>query len=238
MQINELQKNMTNEVVKDIGQKQNNFIETAIGKAVDFGLDVGIKAIAPNFIEEQVIDIKDNIFKHGLKEGIRTTVEDTVSAGKELMGIVKGGFIDTNQMKDVANSKDLLKSISGLIDFALNKVKPNGELTQTIISGIKGGKDLIVGNISNNIEDTFQNQYNKLNNVNTYINNWEKSYSQKDFSKMNKEYNKIVNEMEELAPIENIIIKANSIENLHNIIKNNGQNFNLTQNQLELINKF
>ena len=237
MEINELEKNISNEVKQDVEQKQKDFLGTAVGKAVDFGLDVAISALAPNFIENQVIDIKNNIFEHGLGDGIKKTVEDTVSAGKELMGIVKGGFTDISQMKDIAKSNNLLESVSGLIDFALDKVKPSGNLSQTIISGLKGGKDLIVGNISNNIDETFEKQFDKLNNLNTYVNKWEKSYQEKDFNKMDKEYNKIINEMEDLAPLENIIIKANNIENIHSIIKNNGHDFNLTQNQLELINK-
>lgn len=237
MEINALEKNITNQINQEIGKKQNNFLETTIGKAVDFGLDIGIRAIAPDFIEEQVIDVKNNIFQHGITDGVKKTVEETVNAGKELVGIVQGGFTDISQIKDIAKSNNLLESLSGLVDFALDHVKPNGNLTQTMISGLKGGKDLIVGNISNNIDKTFENQYNKIYKVNQHINNWEKYYLEKDFTKMEKEYKNIINKMGELVPLENIILKARNIENVHNLIKNNGQDFNLSQNQLELVKK-
>lgn len=54
---------------------------------------------------------------------------------------------------------------------------------------------------------------------------------------MEKEYNKIEKELENLAPIEKTISQARIIENLHNLIKNNGQNFNLSQEQLHLAEK-
>ena len=40
-----------------------------------------------------------------------------------------------------------------------------------------------------------------------------------------------------LAPIEKMINEARTIQNLHNLIKNNGQDFNLTQEQIELAKK-
>ena len=54
---------------------------------------------------------------------------------------------------------------------------------------------------------------------------------------MEKEYNKIKKEFKNLAPIEKTINEAKIIENLHNLIKNNGQDFNLSKEQLELAEK-
>jgi len=54
---------------------------------------------------------------------------------------------------------------------------------------------------------------------------------------MDKEYKKIEKEINNLIPIEKTISDVRTIENLHNLIKNNGQDFNLTQEQLELAEK-
>ena len=54
---------------------------------------------------------------------------------------------------------------------------------------------------------------------------------------MEKEYKKIEKQLKEIAPIENIINNARKIEVLHNLIKNNGKNFNLSKEQLELAEK-
>ena len=60
MDINELEKN--NNLENDIKQENNqkNFLETALGKTINFAIDIGIRAILPDFIEEQVINLKDN----------------------------------------------------------------------------------------------------------------------------------------------------------------------------------
>ena len=54
---------------------------------------------------------------------------------------------------------------------------------------------------------------------------------------MEKEYKKIKTEINYLAPIEKMINKARTNENLHMLIKNNGQDFNLTKEQIELAEK-
>ena len=54
---------------------------------------------------------------------------------------------------------------------------------------------------------------------------------------MEKEYNKIEKEIKNLAPIEKIIDNVKIIENLHTLIKNNGKNFNLTKEEIELAEK-
>jgi len=41
-------------------------------------------------------------------------------------------------------------------------------------------------------------------------------------------------ELKELIPMENTIKEARTIENLHNLIKNNGKDFNLSTEQQEL----
>ena len=69
------------------------------------------------------------------------------------------------------------------------------------------------------------------------MNNWKENFKDKNFGKMEKEYNKIEKILETLAPLEEIINQARIIGNIHNLIKNNGQNFNLNQEQLALAEK-
>ncbi len=52
---------------------------------------------------------------------------------------------------------------------------------------------------------------------------------------MQIEYEKIREKMKEIAPIEKTLNTVNVIENLHKLIKNNGKNFNLTQEEIELV---
>ena len=54
---------------------------------------------------------------------------------------------------------------------------------------------------------------------------------------MTKEYNKLEKQLKNIAPIEKIINESRTIEILHNLIKNNGQNFDLSKEHLELAEK-
>ena len=51
---------------------------------------------------------------------------------------------------------------------------------------------------------------------------------------MEREYQKIKSKLNELMPLENTIKEARTIENIHEIIKNNGQKFELDENQIKL----
>lgn len=52
-----------------------------------------------------------------------------------------------------------------------------------------------------------------------------------------KEYKKLEKQIKDIAPIEKTINEAKTIEVLHNLIKNNGQNFNLSSEELEVVEK-
>ena len=99
---------------------------------------------------------------------------------------------------------------------------------------IKKGKNVILDNVSKNIEETFTNQLEGIEKLSKYENNWKNYYKEKDFDGMEREYQKIKSKLNELMPLENTIKEARTIENIHEIIKNNGQNFELDENQIKL----
>ena len=65
-----------NNLQNDLGQ--NNFLESVIGKTINTGIDIGIRALLPDYIENQVIDLKDNLIQYGLKDGIKKSIEDAI----------------------------------------------------------------------------------------------------------------------------------------------------------------
>ena len=56
---NLLNNNLTNEKKLNIGESQNNFLESMLGKTINFGLDIGLRALLPNVVEDIVIEIKN-----------------------------------------------------------------------------------------------------------------------------------------------------------------------------------
>ena len=140
-------------------------------------------------------------------------------------------------MQSAIEQGGLIDGISSLLDTVVDKVNQKGIINYNIANTIKQGKNIILDSIENNIEDKFNEQYTGLENIEKYINNWKKDFNNKDFEAMEKDYSKIEKELNNLVPLEKTINQARTIENLHNLIKNNGQDFNLNQEQLALAQK-
>ena len=239
MEINNLEKNdkieLSNNLINENTQK--NFLETTLGKTINTAVDIGIRALLPNFLEDQIINLKDNLLEYGLKDGIKKTIDDTIDLGKSAIGIVTGNFENVSQMQSAIKTGGLIDGMSTLLDTVVDKVKDAGLINSTVARTIKQGKNVILNNMESNIEESFQKEYDAIENVNKYISNWKEYFNSKDFNNMEKEFEKIEKQLEKIAPIEKTINEARTVELLHNLIKNNGQKFDLTQEQLELVEK-
>lgn len=228
----EVENQITNDV--SIENKQRNFLQTNIGKAVNTGLNIGLRYILPDVIEDQVIEIKDSFLQNGFKEGIQTAIDSAINFGKSAIGIVTGNFENVQQMQTAVKSGGIIDGISNVLNFTINKVVNSGKIPYALGSAIKTGKNAILNNITKNIESEFENQVNQIEKLNKYTNNWKDYFNNKDFDGMQREYDKIRGKMKEIVPIENTIKTARVVENLHKLIKNNGKNFDLTSEELEL----
>ena len=226
--------NLNNNLELKNNNEQNNFLNTTLGKAIDNGIDIGLRCLLPDYIENQVIELKDNLINYGLKDGISKTVESVIDTGKSIIGIVTGNFENISQVKSAIKSGGIIDSISDLLDDIFDKVRDSGKVNDTIMDLIENGKDSILNNIENNIEDSLNKQIESIEDLEDYITNWKEDYNNKDFNSMEKEYKKIKNELKDLIPIQNTLNDANTIEILHNLVKNNNGNFNLSKEELEL----
>lgn len=239
MEINSIEQNnnieLNNKIINE--ESQRKFLESTLGKTINTAVDIGLRAILPDFFEEQIINVKDNLLNYGLKEGVTKTIDDAVDLGKSAVGIFTGNFKSLSQMQSAIENGGIIDGISSLLDTVVDKVRKAGLINNTVAKTIKQGKNIILNNVESNIETTFNKQYKALDNTNKYINNWKNCFENKNFDGMEKEYKKIEKQLKEIAPIERIINNARTIEVLHNLIKNNGQDFNLSKEQLELAEK-
>ena len=237
MEINKIENkvNLDNKIINS--NDQTNFLETALGKTINTGIDIGIRALLPDFIDEQIINIKDNLLNYGLKDGITKTIDDAIELGKSAIGIFTGDFENVSQMQSAIQAGGLIDGISSLLDTVVNTVNQKGIINYNIANTIKQGKNIILDSIENNIEEKFKEQNTEIENIEKYMKNWKKDFNNKNFNGMEQEYSKIEKVLNNLAPLEKIITQARTIENLHNLIKNNGQDFNLNQEQLALAEK-
>lgn len=220
-----------------IGEIQNNCLKSEFGKIVNSALDVGIRAIFPDVVEDQIINLKDNIYEFGIKEGIGQTVEDIVDFGKSTMGILTNDFESISQAQKAISNGGTLDKISDLLDSGINNLKDSKKIDSNTAKTLKKEKNAILNNIEKNIETSFSNQINNLEKLEKYISNWNKYFESQDFSGMEKEFNKMKKVIDSLLPTENILVDYRTIENLHTLIKNNGKNFELSEEEISLAYK-
>lgn len=135
--------------------------------------------------------------------------------------VKKGGIID---------------GISEVIDNVLGSATKNELILKGTGRLIKKGKNAILDTISTNIEEKFMQEMNSLEKVSKYISNWKNYYNLKDIEGMEKEYKKIKTQMDTIMALDSTISEAKKIENVHNLIKNKGKDYELSEEEKKLIN--
>lgn len=214
--------------------EQKNFLDTTLGKVVNTAVDLGLRWVLPDFVENQVIDVKNSLIRGGLKEGIDKAIDSAVELGKSVTGIFTGKFENVSQAQNAVKNGGIIDGISDALDTALSFTSKQGWIPREVTSMIRQGKNVILDNVSNHIETEFVSQLNSIEKLGKYENNWRNYFQAQNFEGMEREYQKIKDRLKEVLPIEQTIKQAKQIENLHLLIKNNGQDFNLSQEQLEL----
>lgn len=232
----EIDNNLSNNKNEISDNEQKSFLESTLGQVVDSALDVGLRMVLPDIIEDGVIEVKDALLKEGLKEGVTTAIDGAVNLGKSILGIFTGNFENVSQARDAVKTGGIIDGISDVLDTVINKTKEKGIINENITELITNGKDAILNNVSNKIEEEFSSQIELVDQLSKNEENWKECFNNKDFEGMEKEIKEIEDNLNKLLPMENTLKEARTIENLHNLIKNNGQNFNLSSEEMELAN--
>lgn len=179
----------------NLEKNQNYFINNIIGKAINTGIDIGIRAVMPDIIEEQIINIKNNLMNYGLKDGISKTIDETISLGKSALGIVTGNFESISQMNNVIKNGGILDSLSDVIELTLNKMVQKGAINTDVSRIIKQGKNTILNSIESSIDKSLANQQETAERLEKALYNWKEDYNNHDFNSMEKEFKKIEKEL-------------------------------------------
>ena len=168
-----------NEITKNIDSKlkdlQENFLQTDIGKAINTAIDIGLKAILPDLIEDQIIDIKNIIFENGFESGINEVINSSINTGKSLIGIVTGEFENISQIQLAVKNGGILDKVSELLDYAIDIANKKELIDTTTMSLIKNGKNTLISSISNKIEETLTNQLKAVEKIEKYSKKWNES---------------------------------------------------------------
>ena len=231
-----LNNNLVNNSLSKIEEKSQNFFETNLGQVVNNAIDFGIRAILPNWLENDIIDIKNSVFNEGFKEGVQLAINKAIDMGKAIEGIFTGNFESVSQIKAVIKSGGLLDTLSKLLDSVIEFAKEEKIINTSTARLIKSNKIIIMQNIENCIDNSLLEQTEAIGKIDGYIEKWKDYFEKEDFTNMKKIYNKIEKQMESLVPIQSVLDKVEYVENLQQLIENNGKIFQLTEEEMELAN--
>ena len=189
-----------------------------------------------DFKHKEVINIKDAIIEGGLKEGFEELKNSGNTLKSSIQGLISGEFKSIEEMKLVTKNGGILDCISFIIDKGISTLSKYTNIDPTVLNILDSSKDLLVDQVSNDIEDKFGKQLEYLEKLENYCDKWKNAYNEKDIEQMNKQYKRIKSYEGKVIQITQILDKVKTIENINSLV-NNSNNFKLSSDELELAKK-
>ena len=189
--------------------------------ALNFGVDLGLKALLPDLIEDQVIDIKNSILEGGFKEGVNTLVKKVNEFKNSITGIFTGNFNNIEEIHTATKQGGIIKTVSKGLSKGIDAGVKSRAIPKSVGSIIKAGKTTILNEFNSSLESQMKKEMKKFDTLNDLNKKWYDALDQRDFNKMTKYTEKISELSKDLVKFSNIIEETKKIEELHNFIKEN-----------------
>ena len=220
------EKNLNNQLTNDIknneiSKNQNDFIGNMFKNAINFGVDLGLKSLLPDLIEDQVIDIKNSILEGGFKEGVNTLMKKVNEFKNSITGIFTGNFNNIQEINTATKQGGIIKTVSKGLSKGIDAGVKSGIIPKSIGGILKAGKTTMLNEFSNSLESQMRKEIQKFDTINDLNKKWYDALDQRDFDKMTKYTEKISALSKDLVKFSNIINETKKIEELHNFIKEN-----------------
>lgn len=220
------EKNLNNQLTNDIktneiSKNQNDFIGNMFKNAINFGVDLGLKSLLPDLIEDQVIDIKNSILEGGFKEGVDTLMKKVNEFKNSITGIFTGNFNNIQEINTATKQGGIIKTVSKGLSKGIDAGVKSGIIPKSIGGILKAGKTTMLNEFSNSLESQMRKEIQKFDTLNDLNKKWYDALDQRDFDKMTKYTEKISALSKDLVKFSNIINETKKIEELHNFIKEN-----------------
>lgn len=189
--------------------------------ALNFGVDLGLKALLPDLIEDQVIDIKNSILEGGFKEGVNTLMKKVNEFKNSITGIFTGNFNNIEEIHTATKQGGIIKTVSKGLSKGIDAGVKSGAIPKSVRSIIKAGKTTILNEFNSSLESQMKKEIKKFDTLNDLNKKWYDALDKRDFNKMTKYTEKISELSKDLVKFSNIIEETKKIEELHNFIKEN-----------------
>ncbi len=221
----------------DIDHTIENTNEINIKSISNIVLDLGLKAVLPDFIEEDIIEIKDVFIQEGFLEGLQEILDKLEDIGKSITGIFTGNFETIEQIKRLIKTDGLLDGVSELIDKITKDLLKKDKISKNTYNLIKSGKKEILKILESELKSTYSIDTYSIEKIEEYCNDWKESYNRKDYKSMQKDLNKIKTKLKKNKLIEETINKARNIEKIQEYIDKKGSIENLSNEEKSLLEK-
>lgn len=226
--------NLTDTISQKVSELQEKFLKSTFGSSLNNALDVGLRFILPDVVEDEVIEIKDAFLENGISDGLNQIVQTAKDFAKSILGIFSGNFESISQVRKATEEGGIIDTISNLLDKVIDKLEDKGILKENFANIIRSAKNGILNTTSSNISGDLDDQLEYTEKLEKNIELWKEAYEAQDFESMEKAYEQIEKYLDKTMSTESIYKDSRVIENLHNLIKNNGENFDLSEEELEL----
>ena len=221
----------------ELTNKQENNIKTTIVSIANNALEYGLRAILPDFIEDDVIEVKDKFIEEGFADGVQEAIDKLEDVGKSIVGVFTGEFETMEQVKRVIQKDGLLDGISDVIDTVLKKLLNKKKISKSTVNLIKTGKKEILNNIEKGIEDKYKETTYSLEKLSEYCNEWKQQYKEQNYEEMEKTMKKIKQQLTQKKIVEETINEARNLEKIQKFIKEKGNIENMSDLEKELLEK-
>ena len=161
--------------------------------ALNFGVDLGLKAILPDLIEDQVIDIKNSILEGGFKEGVNTLMKKVNEFKNSITGIFTGNFNNIEEIHTATKQGGIIKTVSKGLSKGIDAGVKSGAIPKSVGSIIKAGKTTILNEFNSSLESQMKKEIKKFDTLNDLNKKWYDALDKLDFNKMAK-YNEKISE--------------------------------------------
>ena len=131
------------EQTTNINLEKNNkeeFLNSTLWKTINNGIDIGLRYLLPDLVEDEIIDLKDNLINFGLKEGIKKSINSVIETGKQAIGIFSGNFENIGQIQSVIKNGGMIDKVSDILDVAINKAENAGKINSIVSRTLKKEK--------------------------------------------------------------------------------------------------
>lgn len=224
--------NINNEIKnKFINEKSKTFFNKVANSAVD----LGIRMVCPDLLEDVVISLKNNIIENGFKDGFKNVKNEM----KDIYNVIFKGKRNLNFGKEInmlINSNGILTGFSKMLTNGINISVKKGLVSKNIGQIIKKGKTTVINTFKDQLYNSATKEIEKLDNLQNYVNNWKKALDTNDIKRLEKEYKNIENITSYNKEYEKLFSEIEKIKKIQNYFREKDYK-NFSKENIEILKK-